>query len=633
MDRTLLSLAIIKGNWEENKKDYIDNFVPMVASLAIKKNYDEISPNDLNRFRDDFTEEYGLKIPINAFVTIFNRAVKKKIFKKDYGKYLLNSKTKEKHDFSINSSDFKRKFAKVISSIIKFRDDNKYEVEVQDEDIEQALLSFLKDHDLDILFASKDKSVLPNNVKPNKKVKYLISRFIIFAEKEEPDLFQFLLDISVGHALACAILYSKPNSFSGKIRNLNIYLDTPLILSLLGYHDKLQKAAVEEFVKILKEEKVNLFIFDTTRDEIDSILGDCQRWLERGNYDISKASRILRYCHQNNINSSDVELTIVNLDSILQGFDIANRRAVDPNENKEFQIDEIKLKGIIQERYQNNSFYRERNDYSIDRDVKVLSKIYKLRRGDRPRNIKNCKELFVTSNSSLSFASKIYEDSKTNSSFTIPACLTEVFLGTLIWLQSPQKTKNLNMKKFIANCHAAIQPSEELISRYLHEVEKLKDGGQITNDECYLLRTHRASLNLLAKESMGDADAFDDSSIEEILNSMMDEIKREEKEKLNREKEEHQETKNELSKAKETIEKDGLNAENKAEYIANKISWGIFIVLCILAGVLIFLNLKYDNIVIRVGIGIITLLSITTGFNIKWLKLKIRKRIKKGLLN
>jgi hypothetical protein len=35
MNRTLLNLAIIKSNWEKNKKDYIDNFVPMVANLNI----------------------------------------------------------------------------------------------------------------------------------------------------------------------------------------------------------------------------------------------------------------------------------------------------------------------------------------------------------------------------------------------------------------------------------------------------------------------------------------------------------------------------------------------------------------------------------------------------------------------
>ncbi len=279
MNRTLLNLAIIKSNWEKNKKDYIDNFVPMVANLAIKKEYSKIQKNNLERFKDDFTKEYGLKIPINAFITILNRAVKKKIFKKNYGQYELTCKKKEKYDLSINSLNIERKFAKAISSIIKFSNDEKYKVEFEKEDIENALLSFLEEHDGDILFAAKDNSVLPNNVKPNKKLKYLVSSFVIFAEENEPDLFKLLFDISVGHALAGAILFPELNSFSGKLTNLNIYLDTALILSLIGYHDKFQEAAVKEFIKILTREKVNLFIFDITRYEIESILRGCKELL------------------------------------------------------------------------------------------------------------------------------------------------------------------------------------------------------------------------------------------------------------------------------------------------------------------------------------------------------------------
>ncbi|MBW1616496.1 MAG: hypothetical protein JRJ49_08200 [Deltaproteobacteria bacterium] len=629
MNRTLLNLAIIKSNWEKNKKDYIDNFVPMVANLAIKKEYSKIQKNNLERFKDDFTKEYGLKIPINAFITILNRAVKKKIFKKNYGQYELTCKKKEKYDLSINSLNIERKFAKAISSIIKFSNDEKYKVEFEKEDIENALLSFLEEHDGDILFAAKDNSVLPNNVKPNKKLKYLVSSFVIFAEENEPDLFKLLFDISVGHALAGAILFPELNSFSGKLTNLNIYLDTALILSLIGYHDKFQEAAVKEFIKILTREKVNLFIFDITRYEIESILRGCQERLERGDYNIRKASKVLRYCHQNNINSSDVGQKIVSLDTILGEFGIITMQMTEPVGNKKFQIDEIELKNTIQERYKKNSFHCEINDSSIDRDVKVLSEVYKLRREVRPRNIKDCKELFVTSNASLAFAGKIYEDKKTDSSSTIPTCLTDIFVGTIIWLQSPQKTENLNMKKFIEVCYSAIQPSDELIKKYIQELEKLNKEDKITDDIYYLLRTDKAAFNLLNDKSMGDPEVFNSSS-EEIIESIKKNIKLEETEKLNREKEKHKETKNELAKIKG-------DQEDNAEIIAKIISWSISIICAVLAGCGMFFS-QFNGIFnnhprwkyfISFLAFIFGLVSVITGFNIKGLKLKIEKHIKK----
>ncbi len=165
-------------------------------------------------------------------ITIFNRAAKQKMLVRRNGKFYINHDKLPDHDCSIESADIERKFENVVKSISTFAKE-KYQIEPLDEDIEAALLSFLKQHDLDILFAAKDKSVLPE-ITSIRKLKYLISAFSIYAQESEPIVFRFLLDISIGHALSGAILYSELNSFSGKLRDLNIYIDTPLILALIG---------------------------------------------------------------------------------------------------------------------------------------------------------------------------------------------------------------------------------------------------------------------------------------------------------------------------------------------------------------------------------------------------------------
>ena len=52
--------------------------VVKATTRAIQKKYNEIQ---FDVFQNDFLERFGLKIPINALITIFNRARKKKIFK------------------------------------------------------------------------------------------------------------------------------------------------------------------------------------------------------------------------------------------------------------------------------------------------------------------------------------------------------------------------------------------------------------------------------------------------------------------------------------------------------------------------------------------------------------------------
>lgn len=640
MNRTLISLAIIKSNWERNKTDYIDNFIPFTAAILNDKEYKKIN---LETFQNDFRDRYGLHIPKNALITIFNRARKKGIVKRNQGDFLYDKEASSSSIKSIESTDVERKFNKVIKAIKTFAKEE-HEITVQETEIEEALLSFLKQHDLDILFAAKDHSVLPN-VKSNKKLKYLISSFTLFAAKEEPTLFQFLVDISIGHALSGAILYSELNSFSGKLKDLNIYLDTPLILGILGFSGEFKRSSIEELVKILNEEKANVYILDTTRGEVVHILNDGLVWLQKGIYDLEKASRILRHCHREGITASDLEQKILSLDRLLEEYQIVSTSVPDHVSNEKFQIDEIELKRTIKRTYKNIIKDYDYNNYSkegtINRDVKVLSGIYRFRQGIKPKVIKDSKHLFITSNTALAFASKIFESKENGSHFTIPTCLTDVFLGTVIWLQSPQKIENLNTKKFIADCYSATQPTTELIKKYMLEVEKLKQEKKINSDEYYILRTHRASLNLLEKNTMGDPEAFDGSSTEEILDTIMLSIKGEEQEKLKKEEEAHSLTKSALDQiaAEKQRITDGLDI--KADRISKGISQGIFILLIFITFLCLAVNLNTNYLdvsenlktVLWIIISGMTLLNLTTGFNILGFRDRMHKGIRRKIYN
>lgn len=639
MNRTILSLAIIKSHWEKNKSDYIDNFIPLVSSLLSERKYNVIN---IDSFQNDFLERYGLKIPKNAFITIFNRARKKGVVKKEKGEILFNPKYSGKEIKSSETLNLERKFDKVVSSVIEFAK-KEYDLEVSEREVETALLSFLKQHDLDILFATKDLSVLPQ-VKSTKKLKYLISTFSLYAAKKEPELFQFLLDISVGHALSGAILYSELNSFSGKLKNLNIYFDTPIVLGLLGFDGEFKQNSTEELIKILNDELANLFILETTRGEIDKILEDAHIRLERGIYDLDKASKVLRFCHREGISASDLEQIILFLDEKLKFYNIVPSSVPSHTDNIKYQIDENELKKTIKGTYQNIIKNYDKYDYSkekmIDRDVKVLSGIYRFRQGSKPKTLKDSRDIFITSNTALAFASRIFETRENGNSFTIPTCLTDVFLGTVIWLQSPQKIENLNTKKFIADCYSAIQPSTELITKYLSEVNKLKNTKRINSDEYYIMRTHRASLNLLEKKTMGDPDALDGTSAIDILDNLMLSIKEKEQKKYEKEQENHKITKKKLEEKIIENEKHKNRLNAKADKIANSISLFIFVVLIIIIGFFLSINLlqvffnpsQKAKIIIWIVIGVLSLLNLSTGFNILSLKVKIKRSIKRKII-
>ncbi len=51
MNRTIISLAILKTHWEKNRTDYIDNFIPMLGNLLAEKKYPEV---EIGVFQEDF---------------------------------------------------------------------------------------------------------------------------------------------------------------------------------------------------------------------------------------------------------------------------------------------------------------------------------------------------------------------------------------------------------------------------------------------------------------------------------------------------------------------------------------------------------------------------------------------------
>ena len=565
MNRTLFSLAIIRTNWELFRKDYIENFVPLFASLIKQRNYSEISIEKLDVIREDFKNEYGLFIPSNPTITILNRLSKKNLITKDHGKFIPVKENIDKIDITPKSNQITREFEHVIHSIQEFIK-AKHNLEVEQNDIEGALICYLRKHDLDLLFAAERNSLLPK-INPNKKLKFLINEFIGNAFRAEPQLFKFIVNLSIGHALSSTILFNDFNQYAGKFKKLSLFLDTPFIFNLLGINGIHKKSLAEELVSILKNEGVKIYILEITNKEVTSNLEEALKLLEKGKKDPTKGPLTFRACLDNGFNENDVEQMLLGLPEIFSKLGIGHDDVPSYDEFREFQIDEEKLYNTIIEAYgldkpkpecnpedDNSSDEKDEKEDKINntifRDVQVLSGVYRYRLGNNPKTLKDCKYLFITTNSSLAYASRKFERFENGKKYSLPTCLTDVFLGTLIWLHSPAQVETFSEKKIITDCYAALKPDEKIIAKYLDDVEKLKDKGEISQDNYILLRTHRAAINILENKTLGDINEFKPDTTEEILAELLKQIKSEEREKYLAEQSEHDKTQAELDAEK-----------------------------------------------------------------------------------
>jgi hypothetical protein len=539
MANTISSLAVLKVNWDIKHKDYLETFVPFIATIIKKINYDRIIVENIIR---DFESEYGLKIPYHPMVSILERCRRRGIIKRKQEYFVQDPVKVAEYEFSSSALEQNRKFENVITEFINYVKNN-FKKDLSKDQAEHSFILFLKEHDIEILFATENPSVLPE-VKDNQEEKYFIYSFIKYIHLSNPQLFEFVLDIAVGHILASTILYNNFAKFYGKLKGIDIYIDTPLIFRFLGVQGPECKILFDNFFNILNEHGAKLKIFRHNYNEVIDILEECERWIENPNYDPARASAALRYFKENNFTSSDIERILVNFDQYLKPFNILIEDVTDKMKLQRFEIDEAKLQEVIVNVYtvHNPSFEEWKKEKTIHYDVNSISGIYLLRRGHRPRTIKESIALLITTNYSLAKAAKMFDSGDSSEDATIPTCLTDTFLGTILWLQSPATLTIVNERKILADCYAALQPDKELIKKYVAEIDKLKKSGVFNEEEVYLLRTHRIAFDLLMEKTYGDLDNFSDKTPQEIFEAIRNSIINVEEQKLNQEKESHRRT-------------------------------------------------------------------------------------------
>jgi hypothetical protein len=225
----------------------------------------------------------------------------------------------------------------------------------------------------------------------------------------------------------------------------------------MGINGDDKKRVYIDFIQLIASHKASIFIFQHTYDEFRGILEGCLYWIENPYFDPLKASKAANYFIENQILASDIEQLILDIEAKLVELKIRVVEAPNPSQENQYQyqIDEASLIETIVDIYRGNDpdFDEQGKESTVYKDVKSISAIYKLRGGQKPTILQDAQHIFVTTNSSLAHASKLFESKSAEKGFFfIPSALTDVFVGTIIWIQSPTKVTEANEKRIIANC-------------------------------------------------------------------------------------------------------------------------------------------------------------------------------------
>lgn len=520
MKNSLVALALVKTLWDSHKKDYLDAFTPLLALILQRHKIDEF--RDLRPLQRYFLEDWGLTIPYHAVASIVNRARKRQLLSRSAATYYPVSVRLRDEASESRAEDRRKRVLAMLENFSAFATEQGLSLDAAR--AEDTLINYLRRQSTNLHLLSGTTSPLPE-VPTTDQSLYLFARYASHARTTRSDDYQTLLEVWIGSAIINVLVFPEIESLRGKLKRLTLFLDSPVIFNALGYSGSEAQDAALELLNEAKTNGARLALFHHTYDEVFGILQSTIPWLiDFSGYDPSRASVTLRYFVDMGKKPSDVEEILATLPSKLTALGISLEPALAATENIKYQIDESKLEEIIRGIYRSTP-----TSFTILRDIKSVAAVYRLRRDTLPRRITETQHAFLTTNHSLATASRRYELRYVSDSFFIPAAITDVFLGTIIWLESPQSLEKLNRLQLLSDVQDLLEPKEALLRRFSQVIQELAQRGQISSEEYLLLRTSQVARSLLQEITLGDPLNFSHRTPEEILHAIKESVREEER--------------------------------------------------------------------------------------------------------
>lgn len=522
----IVGLAMLKARWEVQQKDYLDNFVPLAAECIRLSESEVVS---LQELQDGLQERFDLRIPQKTVGTLLRRLADHSYVVAQNRAYYRNPDALLSLDFSKTQKEFLKSYEHIIEVLCKFASE-KHKTEWTEQNTENALLGYLNTFQFRSSptgFGLEGIAASNNSNKGSKSENYIVGDFVNTLTAEQSANLDFFDTISKGHMLSQAIFLYEIGEEQRRFRGTDVYIDSPLLIFVLGYAGKPRQAPVMEMFELARSAGANLCCFRHSYEEMRGILHSCADRIGKRQIN-SIYNPSVEYFLEIGKSETDILLILEQLEADLcsLGISIIEKPS---HATHRHGIDEKGFEVLL------NEAVNYSNRRALERDIDSVAAIYRLRQALSFTHIEECKAVFITANSALARSARHFfaEDFGNNS---VPLCYTDYLFTTLLWLKRPNHAPDLPKKRLIAACYAATQPDEVLWNQYLHEISKLEMNKRISSQQYYLLRHSIHAKSELMRITKGEQDVFSEGTIPEIYKCIEEQIRADDKAELASEK-------------------------------------------------------------------------------------------------
>ena len=623
---TLTSLAILKSFIDEGQ-DYLDYLKPFILQVLFEKKPEFVTDQILAEY---ILEQFGLKIPDRTVQVVAKRLVKEKILRKNSGQYQVKQNMGDPN-LSSRQTVARNRINTVIQEFIEFSKNSPRPLSSH-EDAMIAICTFLSKFDVQCLRSYVRGTTIPEYSDSRDTDIVLVSKYVLYLQENKQAMFESFIVMVQGHMFANALLCPDLKYVSKTFRKTTFYFDTPLVVQLIGAEGQERESAAKELLSLLQNLDGRIAIFEHTREELDRVIRAAAERIESRD----GRGKIVFEARRHGTTRSDLLLLANEIDEILDDYGI--KTEVTPRYINEFQIDESEFEQGLDEEL---SYYSDR---AKEYDINSVRSIYALRKNTVPPSLEKSVAILVTSNAPLAKAAWNY-GREHESSFEVSSVITDFSLANVAWLKAPLKAPELPQTEILAFSYAALQPSNELMNKFLAEVDKLERKGEITSLHHQLLRSDIRVYKDLMGLTLGSEAALTNQTVTETLKRVIEEYKEDANRKLKGEERSHQETRRKADDYSDQITQMKNNINRRCHRNARWIAWivSVLISIILITGCIATLGyqfnifkldwfMEFPVVIYSVIYSVFALVSIIFGFTIRHFHQRIQKKYQKKLL-
>ncbi|MYE45578.1 MAG: hypothetical protein F4X25_02275 [Chloroflexi bacterium] len=389
-----------------------------------------------------------------------------------------------------------------------------FDREWSEAEADSALIGWLDNRSVDVLGAFVDGRPIPSPQYSGVASEYLVNAFAKHALERDPEGFEFLQSVVKGAFLTNALLYPDLGAVNRRFASTEFYFDTPVLLRALGLSVPEQRTAATELLELLYASNAHLRCFRHTFDEMQSVLNAVTHQLQLGDVRYSFGETV-NYLIDHGWTALDVEEIRIDLERRLEALHVAVEDT--PPHQVELTLDESRLAELLDAEVGPGGYA---NPNARDKDVDSLTAIHRLRGGGHFVHLEDARAVFVTTNAAVARASSKYYRSEVGRheiGATVPLCMLDWTLTTLVWVKQPTSAPDLPRARLIADISAGLTPSDALWVKYADEIDRLRERGDLSAERYGLLRYSMTARRALMDLTLGDEASFGPGTVQEVL--------------------------------------------------------------------------------------------------------------------